>query len=218
MTWLEPIEDLQKFLSDQETDKLRYRKRVLGFQNGINTIFKTFEFRRVTDFTIATGNMPEGVYVDGVKAAIISDNNYIGEFELQTAPSGNQELVATYYIQWFTESELQLFLKDASNSLSLSDSYDQIPGGLRLSALNFASSSAYQKLSLRWSDTMGDVYRLQDAPNDDESPLEKYSKMAAEFRDIGIKLRDDYYKRQGRPNSPLHGTLAGRISAVTPNK
>lgn len=218
MTWSDPIGDLQKHLSDQEDDKLRHRKRVLGYQNGIRTTFKTFEFRRVTDFVAATGSIPEGVYVDGVKAVVTSDDPEIGEFELQSAPSGNQEVVATYFVQWFTTDELTRFLTESANTFSLSDSYDQIPQGLQPAALDFAASRAYKKLALRWADAMSDVYRLQDAPNEDYDPVKTYSELSKEFMESGLKLRDDYYKRQGQALAPLHATSAGAVSAITPNR
>lgn len=218
MTWTDPIGDLQKHLSDQEDDKLRHRKRVLGYQNGVNPIFKTFEFRRVTDFVAATGSIPEGVYVDGTKATVVSDDPEVGEFELDVAPSGGQEVVATYFVQWFTTDELTRFLKESANTFGLSDSYDQIPTGLQPAALDFAASRAYKKLALRWADAMSDVYRLQDAPNEDYDPVTTYANLSKEFAKSGLKLRDDYYKRQGQPLAPLHATAAGVVSAVTPNR
>lgn len=218
MTWSDPISDLEKFISDQDGDKLRHRKRVLGRQDGTNVTFKTLEFRRVTDFTAVTGAEPEGVYVDGVKATIDTDNQVVGEFKLEDAPSGNQELTATYYVKWFTDDELTTFLVDSANVLSVADSYTQIPEGLRPAALNFAASNAYQKLSLRWADTLSDTYKLQDAPDDDMSPVDQYSKMAETFRKTALMLRDDYYKRQGQYLSPLYGTSTRPISPVTPNR
>ena len=61
MQWSTSVADLRAWLNDGPTDKLVSRKRCLGRIDGSNKIFKTFEFRRVTDFTTATS--PFGVYV-----------------------------------------------------------------------------------------------------------------------------------------------------------
>lgn len=58
MSWATRIDDLRAILSDGATDKLRHRKRVFGKQDSANTRFKTFEFRRVTDFSAFTPGTP----------------------------------------------------------------------------------------------------------------------------------------------------------------
>ena len=78
MAWTTSLADLRKLLNDGPKDKLRYRKRVIGIQNGANLIFKTFEFRRTESLVGATA--PVGVYVDDTPVTVVSDDVPSGEF------------------------------------------------------------------------------------------------------------------------------------------
>ena len=115
--WTTALQDLRNHLSDGATDRYHFRKRCFGEIDGTNTRFKTFEFRRVTDFT-----QEEGVYINGVlqpASGVSSDSLIPGEFILQTAPSDGSIVEASYYTQWFLDSELEDFLKQSSRWLSL---------------------------------------------------------------------------------------------------
>ncbi len=139
MTWAAPESDLRTLLSDNAEDKYRYRKKVFGNTDGTNVLFKTFEFRRVTDFTTAA--YPLGVWVEGVlltSTDIASDNPGSGDFELAAAPTVRQKVEASYYIQWFLDVEIQNFLRLASNWLGMGDDYTQISPQLRPAALKYA--------------------------------------------------------------------------------
>lgn len=83
MSWSTALADLRTQLSDGATDKLRYRKPLIGKVDGNNTLFKTLEFRRLTDFTGPDDRF--GVYLNGQQAAsgaVSVDFQDTGEFEL----------------------------------------------------------------------------------------------------------------------------------------
>jgi len=90
------ITEIRQLMNDGPTDKLRYRQRLIGVQNGLNAYFKTFEFRRVTSFVGAT--TPVGVYLNYVPTTVISDDLPSGEFQLATIPTDADDLRATFYI------------------------------------------------------------------------------------------------------------------------
>ena len=205
MTWLNPETDLRTLLSDGPTDKYRFRKKVFGEVDNSNLHFKTFEFRRLSDFTTVAA--PLGVYVNGVllnTTDIASDNNSTGDFFLVAPVATRAKVEASYYIQWFLDSEIQEFLRLSSNWLSLGDDYFQIPQGLRPTALKYAASDAYQKLSLRWAEHLSDGFLLNDAPFPKEmSPIENYKKLSESFRKEAYDGVKFYYSRAAQNLQPL---------------
>jgi hypothetical protein len=216
--WVDPVGDLRIKLSDGPTDRLRAYKKVFGNQDGTNKLFKTFEGRRITDLT--STDLPLGVYVDGVPVTVSEDNVTTGYFTLQAAPANTAELVATYYVQYFLNAELDNFLRLSCNFLALGDDYYQIPGGLQNSALCYAAAEAYQKLAMRFADKMSDVYRLEDMPDKErEAIILNFKKSSEESRTEAKALRDDFYKnRQGQALAPLFGYNLGRVTDVPPNR
>lgn len=219
MSWTTAIPDLRVILSDGPTDKLRALKAVFGLQNGVNTTFKTFEFRRVSDFSSSALATPLGLTVDGVRipaASVVYDDLDSGMFQLTDPIQDSQQLAATYYIQWFQDAELDGFMVRASNWLGLSDDYTTIPSGLKTAALKYAAHEAYQKLSLRMAENIVETYRLQDAPDEKRmAVVEAYQKAASEALKEATTYRDDYYTRKGKSKAPLFGSISGNIKNPT---
>jgi hypothetical protein len=218
VTWTAPISDLRVLLSDGPTDKHRYRKKVFGEVNGTNTMFKTFEFRRVTDFTSAAS--PLGVWVNGVllgAGGVASDNLPTGDFILAIAPTARQSVEASYYIQWFTDTELDGFLRLACNWMDFGDNYSTIGTSLRPAMLKYAAAEAYQKLSLRWAEHLSEVFLLNDAPKDKQmTPVQQYRQMSLDLRKEAQQVRDDYYLGSGQQLQVLFGTAGGNPTDPQP--
>lgn len=221
MAWQNPIGDLRVLLSDGPTDKLRANKSIMGNMNGANGNFKTFEFRRLNTFTAASTVFPLGIAQNGIQispSAFVSDDIATGFFQL--APSSvapTDQLTATYYIQWFLDSELELFLRQASFWLGLSYDYTLMPDGLKDAALKHSQSNAYTKLALKYAeDAAMETYRLQDTKDDKRmSIVEQYQAAAKQaFKDAN-DTRNDYYTRRGQPLAPKSGTVRGRVRNPT---
>lgn len=212
MPWTTGIAELRVQLSDGPTDRYFFRKRCFGEVNGTNARFKTFEFRRITDFTLSAG-----VYIDGVllgTPSITSDNPLTGEFVIQNSaiPLDGSIVEASYYSQWYLDSELGDFLMNASRWLLSSDDYTTVQGGLIPVALSYASSEAYKKMAQRWRTYMSDMYKVEDAPKQEaDGKVDSFLKMAEHFRKEALAMRDEFYKRQGRSLQPLFGSALGRI-------
>lgn len=222
MAWTTAISDLRTKLSDNATDRLRAFKRLFGDTNGTNTIFKTFEYRRITDFTTATGFL--GVYKNGVRlnpsTDIVSDDPATGYFVLTVAPVITDTIEATYFSQYFLDSELISFLRLGTNFIAGGDDYTQVQGGLQTAVLNYAAAEAYQKLALRFADTFGDTYKMQDLPDGErEKIIIQFKKSSEEARNEAMKLRNDFYEnRQGQALAPLWGNNVGNVRDVAPNR
>lgn len=219
MAWPNAVAELRTLLSDGDTDKLRAVKRCIGVVNGVNKTFKTFEFRRVTDFTAPTGSFGVFVSDSGMAAVVTSDFPDTGHFVLATAPIDGQFVEATYYVRFFVDTELNNFLIDASRWLFSSDVFNNIPGGLQPAALKYAASDAYQKLAIKFMDHLSDTYRMEDLPDDGKIPVVKfYGDLSKQFRDQALKMRDEYYTRQGQPLQPLFGNNLGNVKDVPPRR
>lgn len=214
--WITAVFDLRTLLSDGPEDRYNSRKRCFGEVNGTNNTFRTFEFRRITDFTTAT--TPLGVYINGTRLSesdISTDYLNTGEFVIGASgsiPVDGDVVEASYFNQWFLDSELQDFLKVASNWLTSSDDYTQIVGGLTPSALKYAASEAYLKLAIRWRTFLSEQYRVEDEPKKPGTgPADEFIKMANTFRQEALKSRDEFYTRQGQALQPLFGSVLGNV-------
>jgi hypothetical protein len=217
MSWTTAVTDLRAFLSDGAKDKRRYRKRIFGDQDGNNKVFSTFEPRRLTDFT--TCSAPEGVFVDGVKAAVSKDDLTMGEFDLSYAPNPDNTVNATYYCQWFFDTELAIFLKNAVQFLGLGDDYSTLESGLQPAALRQAANEAYTKLAIRWAERASDMFLLEDSPQKEISTIiDSYRALASDMAKSAIQTRDDFYKRQGRSLSPNFSSISGSVRNLTPER
>lgn len=219
MSWADPVADLRIILSDGPTDKLFSFKAVFGAINGTNTIFNTFEFRRLTDFSSTATSFPLGVYYNGnslAASSIAEDNLATGYFNLSFAPSGTDQLSTTYYAKWFNDDELVSFLIQAANWLGGNDQYSNTPDGLKTAVLKYASHVAYQKLALKYAMGPIDAFRLQDAPEEKRREIQDVYRRAWEAAlKEAYKSRDDYYTRKGQSLAPISGTVAGNISNPT---
>ena len=220
MTWTQPITDFRTQLSDGAKDKLRYRKQVIGQVDGVNKRFKTLEFRRLTDFIAPVGNL--GVYINGVQTVLTDvtlDFAEVGEFELATAPVNGDRIEATYYIQWFTDDELTVFLRIASNWLAMGDDFTAIASGLIPSTMCYAQGEAFEKLALRWSERLSETFLMQDQTIKDQFALvETYQKWGAEFKKQAHEMRKDFYSRAGQNEQPSFGNIFGSVPAVVPKR
>jgi hypothetical protein len=222
-TWTTAVSDLQTLLNDQPDDRYCYRKRVFGDINGTNVNFKTFEFRRQTNFASAGSAIPPlGVYLNGTilaTSAVASDDVTSGEFVLNAAPTDGQVLEATYYYQWFLVTELQAMLVNASRWLQNGEDYTTIPDGLNQGALYFAGKLAMEKMALKYSTRASNTFLLEDQPKKDAlSVAETYSKQAADFMKSAVDFRDDYYTRSGQSLAAFSTSSFGMVSGVTPRR
>lgn len=224
MAWTlitDAISDLRTLLSDGPTDKLCYRKRVIGDVNGTNLRFKSFEFRRVTNFKTDT-DLSLGIFVAGVRldpaTQITSDSPAVGEAVIVTAPTNNQRVEMSYYSQWFLDAELTVFLKNAAQWIGNGENPLTIPVGLQPAALYYAAQEAYHKLALRWAQRMAEVYKMEDAPTGENAPINPYRGLAKDAKEKSETLRKNYYARNDQAAAPLFGFALGTVQEVVPKR
>jgi hypothetical protein len=213
---------LRQAISDGPEDKYCDQKKCFGKTNGSNLQFKTFEFRRVTNFTTAT--WPLGVFINGVlqPASIVNEDDVdSGNFLLQSidAPADGTVVEASYYYQWFTDSELDQFLQNASNWLQFGSTYANVPDGLNMALLNFASKEAYLKAAMKYSVRQAATYKLEDAPSEDIlKSIQAFQQMAKDFAATAETMRNDYYTRSGAALAPNFGFATGNVRDPVPRR
>lgn len=224
MSWTTAVVDLRTLLSDGPKDRYAYRKKCFGEVSGTNFSFKTLEFRRTVSFTDSVGSAaPLGVYIDGSRIAsgmISTDDTASGEFSLLSAPTAGQVVEASYYYQWFFDTELQTFLSAASQwLLSTTDYTSAIVPGLVPSATYYAAQEAMHKLAARWVERMSNQYLVEDAPDyRNLGVAESYRRLADDYKKKSVELRDQYYTRQGQSLQPLFANNVGAVREVTPRR
>ena len=219
MSWTAAVSDIRTHINDGATDKLRYRKKVFGNADSSNLVFKTFEFRRITDFsTGSSGGF--GVYVNGVLQTVTADATELGEFTLTVAPNNTAKIEATYYIQWFLDSELQHFLGAGNAWLGgLETDYASVTDGLRPAVLDYAAHLAYQKLSLKYAEHMSESFRLEDSMDPKKTEVvTAYQAASKTFLESAVEKRKSYYSRQDQWEAPLFGTSVGNVPAIVPRR
>lgn len=215
---------LRSLIFDGPTDKLCSMKKVLGPIDQVNTVFKTFEYRRINDFTTATS--PFGLFKNGSAVALISitaDDTGSGTFMLDplyvASLTARDVLSATYYYQWFFDADLDVFLQNASTWLGLGTTYTNLPDGLNASAIRFAAQEAYEAAAMKYSTRMSETYKLEDAPDETIlKSIQAFKDMADGFMDKARDFRDDYYTRQGQSLSPLFAFGLGRVRDPVPRR
>lgn len=227
MGWIDSptaIQALRALLFDGPADKYCSNKKVLGTIDGINGIFKTFEYRRVNNFTTAI--FPQGVFKNGIQVPLVnitSDDLPSGTFVLNGSAiptqTGRDVITASYYYQWFVDPELDTFLQHASTWLGLGTTYINIDNGLNASALRFAAQEAYEAAAMKYSVRASETYKLEDAPSEDIlKAISAFKDMADSFMEKAKELRDDFYTRQGQSLSPLFNLSLGRVRDPSPRR
>ena len=221
-TYLTAIPDLRLLLSDQGDDRYNYRHDCFGKIDGINAQFKTFFRRRVTNFTVAsTGG--EGIYVDGTQVlstSIAWDNQETGEFAFSSSggviPQDGSAVEASYYYQWFDDSEMDTFLQQSSRWLQGFNDYTLTPPPLIDALIKYAASQGYAKMAQKWRTYMSQEYRVEDAPKD--SPVyntNDFLQLSKYFRAEALASRTEYMEtRQGRALQPISGSIRGRVRSL----
>lgn len=215
MSWTTAASDLRTLISDGTNDHYVYRKKCFGYCNGTNTSFKTFEPRRLTDFTTAA--VPLGVYKNGTAVTVSTDYTTQGEFVLASAPADGDVVQASYYYQWFLDAELVVFLTSAAEWIYSSTDYTNIPEGLRPAAKYYAAQEAMHKLAVRWSERMSNMLLLEDGPDPKVVGVaDSFRELAKDYKEKAETLRKQYYSRQDQAEAPLYGNNWGAVREITP--
>lgn len=209
------VADLRRFLNDGPTDRPVKGKPVVGRIDGINTDFITWDDRLV-DGTLRV--MDNNLFLPDTAVALVDP--ILGEFTITPAPATNHTILGVYYFQFFLDTEMVEALQMATESIASSDDITSVPVGFRPAALAFASSWAYEKQSMRWTQRLSNRFRVEDEPVDKDVAMRPklFKEWADDFWDKGVKFRDDVYTRQGRRNVPAIARTSPFLPPVAPRR
>jgi hypothetical protein len=209
--WTTALSDLREFLGDGPTTRSVWMQKLLGRADAVNKDFKAFNIR------IVTAPAPR-VFVNGTGVAFTVADALQGVFTLSAAPIIGDEVTWSGYHQYWTDDELNTFLRYAINTLTESDDPNTIPQGLRLCALHYAACQAFTNLSVRYTETISSQFHLSERKEKDLSDAERFMKIAADHQKQGALKRDEYYKRLGRREQPAFGVSIAAVPSYTPRR
>lgn len=217
-TTQEARDELRIFLADGPTDKFAHRKNVFGKKDGTNVSFKTFERRRITD--LSTAIAPLGVYVDGALVTVSVDFQETGDFTLAVAPtSAKVSVEASYYYQWFNDTEIDLFLKNAAQWITSGSDPLLIADGLQPAAIHYAAQEAYSRLISWFTVRISETYKLENAPTTvPDAILESFIAQEKILKEKSEALRAQYYTRQDQNLAPRFKSLRGAVRDYVPKR
>ena len=218
-TWADlasAVADLRRFVNDGPTDRPIKTKQVIGLVNGVNQEFLTFEDRIVVGTLRVTVD-----FVPLAPAAVSLVDPVLGMFTLATAPVGGSVVRASYYFQYFLDSELQEAIQLATEQLTDGgDDPTQLTPGLKTAALLYGAHFGFTKQSIRWVQRASSRFLLEEEPIQQEALQRSnlFDTLAKRFFDEARIVRDDYYKRQGRSLGPAFSVFKPRIPRVGPRR
>lgn len=212
---------LRVLIGDDENSKYSHKKKVYGKINGTNKVFRTFNVKRITDFTKAN-QFPVGIYLNNSlipSSQVVKDDVISGEFELSIAPGVNDVLEASYYYQDFLDDELDGFLKNSSFWLGYDGTIASVPNGLLPALLHYSAHEAFMRMSHLTMRRLSDVYKSEDQINEEERKQSSfYFEMSERFLEMAIELRNSFYSGKGQENKPSFSIIRGRHRNVEPQR
>lgn len=221
-TWASPVSDLRTLLSDGLQDKRAHQKKLVGYCDGINKIFKTVETRYVPLSVKVYKVTGSTITLLTIATDYTEDDPVAGDILMVTAPIANAVIKASYYWRHFIDSELNFFLINAAQKLGGFTDPTLIDPDLQPAAIHFAAADAYEKLAVRWMERLSEQYLVEDSPGvGDGKPMPKpedFAKLADFMMKRALTLRDDFYKRQGRRFAPSVGIAIGNAREITPRR
>ncbi|MBL0233237.1 MAG: hypothetical protein IPQ08_06190 [Chitinophagaceae bacterium] len=214
------LTELRQMLDDSPFNKKVSKKKLIGNIDGSNVRFISYDKRLYSD------TLQVFVGEESVGFTLVDDVG--GEIDLTEPPSGNVKVTASYYWQWWTDSELKNFLNKGAEMVgqsvttTIDNAYLNIPSGLKTGSLLIASSLAARALiSFIVLRKHSSEFLLEQDGNSDsnyDATLKTLQLLADMNWKNGIEQRDDFYKRQGRRNSPAFGIKIGQNRRYGPNK
>lgn len=140
------LTSLRSLLGDGPADKYEFMTDVVPTPNGLVTTFFCGRTRLASTPTIYEG----GQVVEATSGSVDLPT---GTFALDAAPTGSVQ--TSFYFQWFTDAELQVFLNEAAMLLRYTGFDDAtIPEGVRPILGEFACYYAYRRKAAEFAEAV----------------------------------------------------------------
>jgi len=212
------VADLQRFVNDGPLDRFVKEKIVVNPADGVNTTFLVWDERLIGSTLVVSLDFVPVLFSSITQPLDSNGINITGQFTLATPPPQGTGIRASYFFQFFLLAELQEALQMAAQELNETDDITLVASGLKLAALSFAGSFAYQRLAIRWAQKLSNRFLMIEEPQNNENMMRPnmFRQIAKDLWDQGVKLRDSFYMRHGRRNAPAFNRFYPRIPNVGP--
>lgn len=142
---------LRSLLGDNASDKYEFKADVYPTPNGITTRFFVGQTR------LASGTLEvyhNGVLIPAVSGSAIdhAKGSFTYDGDNDGPPKGLVQ--ASFYYQWFTDAELEVFLTEASNMLMFDSPSGDFSVGLRPTLQAWACYNAYMRKAAEFAETV----------------------------------------------------------------
>jgi hypothetical protein len=198
---------LRSLLGDGAADHYEFRSVAYPAPDGVTRRFFAGQPRLVEDsLAVYAGSVdvtPAASGVDWTK----------GEFLLATAPSASVEVHASFYYQWFTDTELDEFLTAGAGLLNY-DGVTTVVIGLRGAVLDFACYYAAMRKAMEYAD--GPVASAQGYQADQSRPSPNWRLLAKQFWDAASEKVKMFVENPASNAGPAMAFVSYRLGPDTP--
>lgn len=142
------IAQFRSIVGDGVSDHFVYKTKPYPSPDGLTKQFFAGHHRIVSS-TLS-------IFLQGASLAVSGTPDYTGGyFTVTTAPSPSGNFQASYYYQWFTDTEIVSFLTSAANALRFDTVDDSgIAIGLRPALVTMAASDAFYRKAAEYSNAI----------------------------------------------------------------
>lgn len=197
---------LRSLLGDGEADHYEFRSVAYPAPDGVTRRFFAGQPRLVENSLV--------VNVGSDEASVSGSPDWAkGEFVLTTAPSASVEVHASFYYQWFTDTELDAFLLAGAGLLQ----YEGVPPvviGLRGAVLDFACYYAAMRKAMETAD--GPVASAQGYEANQSRSSPNWRLLAKEFWDAAAAKVKMFVENPAANAGPAMRFVSYRLGNDTP--
>lgn len=220
MSYTTSVTELRQLIADTEFHKKATKKKLIGAIDGDNKSFITYD-KRILEDTLE-------IYVNNVSVGFTLEDAIKGTITISSAPDKNSKVEASYYWQFWLDDELTNFLNKGAEATSQwtsaipDNAYLQILPGLKTAALMLAASLANRSLiQYLVNRRHSEEFLLEQDGNSDSGfsqMINALQKVADQYWSDGLKMRDDFYQRQGKRNAPAFAIKQSNLKQYGPRR
>lgn len=204
------ITALRILAQDTPTANLIRQEVPQGAVDGVNTKY------RIEHYPVVSGSvyMTVGTSFRGQTGFTVDLVN--GIIAYTVAPTaGSKPFECDYNYNWFTDTDHTQFLLSAAQSLGFAAAVD-VPTGLNPAMLHYALHHFWERRASAYANKYSSSGGQ--AGHSVEVVTKAYKALSDTAMKDADKMRDDFYKKQGRRENPASGVVSYKIDPFTPRR
>ena len=208
--------ELRTLANDTPTSNPIYRETPDGTVDGVNVNFRLQNTNLVNGQIFIT----QGTSFRQTPTALSVTVDYTnGILTWASAPTvGTSPFEVDYYFNWFPDSDYSTFLTVATRDLGPGDVNDptQVPEGLIGALYQFGLAHFHRRRAAAYANKFSSGGGQ--ATEQVEVVTKAFKSLADSAYATAVKMRADYYNRQGQKQSPASGTTTYGVDPYTPRR